>query len=191
MRTSKYFTLTAALFVLAIGVQSVAHADQFSDSGFYIGGGYGLAKMDGGDFDDDVDFPTIFAGFQILPFLGIEAAYYDFGEYGNSLISAETEGYSLALTGRIPITSTLAIFAKIGPMWSDTDFDAGPFSESYDNEELLAGAGVSFEVTDNLDIRIAYDWVDLDLDADDLSGLGSGDFESELNLLTVGLQLEF
>lgn len=179
------------LVILTAGFSATASADQFEDSGFYFGGSYGLVTVDGQDFEDENSFPQLFAGIQILPFLGIEAAHYDFGEYGNALVEADLTAYSVAVTGRIPISQTLAIFARIGPMWSEADVRSGPFSGELDSEEVFVGAGASFEIAENLDLRITYDWVDQDLNADDIDEFGTGDFSSDLNLFAVGLKVEF
>jgi opacity protein-like surface antigen len=165
--------------------------DQFDDSGFYLGAGYGLISLEGEDFDDDDNAPHLFAGYQILPFLGVEASYHDFGEYGNGLYSAEIESYSLALTGRLPLSNSLAVFARVGPMWSETEFRAGAFSADQNSEEVLLGAGLGFEVADNIDLRLSYDWVDQDLDASELEGVGNGDFNADLNILSAGIKFEF
>ena len=182
------FSLLAGLML----VPGLATAqDQFDDSGFYAGGGYGLISLQGDDFDEDDNAPHLFAGYQILPFLGVEAAYHDFGEYGNGLYSAEIESYSLALTGRLPVSNSLALFARVGPMWSETELRAGAFSADQDSEEILLGAGMEFEVADHIDLRLSYDWVDQDLDASELEGVGSGDFNADLNILSAGIKFEF
>ena len=184
-------TLIISLFTALVFVSGTATAqDQFDDSGFYVGAGYGLISLEGDDFDEDDNAPHIFAGYQILPFLGIEAAYHNFGEYGNGLYSAEIESYSLALTGRLPLSRSLALFARVGPMWSETELRAGAFTADQD-EEILLGAGMEFEVADNIDLRLAYDWVDQDLDASELEGVGNGDFNADLNMLSAGIKFEF
>jgi opacity protein-like surface antigen len=185
-------TLIISLFTALVFVSGTATAqDQFDDSGFYVGAGYGLISLEGDDFDEDDNAPHIFAGYQILPFLGIEAAYHNFGEYGNGLYSAEIESYSLALTGRLPLSRSLALFARVGPMWSETELRAGAFTADQDSEEILLGAGMEFEVADNIDLRLAYDWVDQDLDASELEGVGNGDFNADLNMLSAGIKFEF
>lgn len=191
MRSIHSIPAYVLLALTAVTFSVPATADQFEDGGFYFGGSYGLVTVDGEDFEDENSFPQLFAGIQILPFLGIEAAHYDFGEYGNSLVQADLSAYSVAVTGRIPVSQTLAIFARIGPMWSEADVRSGPFSGEVDSEEVFVGAGASFEIAENLDLRITYDWVDQDLNADDIDEFGTGDFSSDLNLFAVGLKVEF
>lgn len=187
---STQFTLLFLLSLL-LAPAALAQANQFEDQGFYLGGGYGLVTSDGDGFDEEDGAPHFFAGYQILPFLGIEGGYYDFGEYGNSLISADIESYTLALTGRIPVTNTFALFARVGPVWTETELTSGPFSTTEDSEEILVGVGMSFEISRNIDLRLAYDWVDADLDAGDLGDVGTGDFDADLNMLSAGIKFEF
>lgn len=170
---------------------SIAQADQYDDTGFYVGGSYGLVRVDDSDFDDDNDFPQLFAGYQLFPFLGIEAAYMDFGRYGSSFANAETEGWNLALTGRLPITQNVALFAKAGPFWSDTTVKVAGIRRSYDSEDFLFGAGLSFQVAENWDLRLAYDWLDTDYDASDIGNFDPDDFNSDFQMVTVGLKYEF
>ncbi len=179
------------LLATSFNLASQATADQFNDNGLYFGGAYGIARVDGGDFDDDNSVPQLIAGWQILPFLGIEGAYYDFGEYSGDFVDADAEGYSVALAGRLPLTSSLALFAKVGPLWWETDVDVGPFSDSFDGEELLFAAGVSMEVTENLDLRLSYDRVDWDLDADDFGDVSANEFDADFDMISLGLKLEF
>jgi len=188
-RTTQYTLVFLLSLFLAPAV--LAQANQFEDQGFYLGGGYGLVTADGDGFDEEDSAPHFFAGYQILPFLGIEGGYYDFGEYGNSAFSADIESYTLALTGRLPVTNTLALFARVGPVWTETDISAGPFSDSQDSEEILVGVGMSFEISRNIDLRLAYDWVDADLEASDLGDVGTGDFDADLNMLSAGIKFEF
>ncbi len=194
MRSLKKLSLSlfSLLPVLAVATfSSSVVADQFEDSGFYFGGSYGLVTVDGEEFEDDNDYGQLFAGIQILPFLGIEAAHYDFGEYGNAFASADLTAYSVAVTGRLPVSETLAIFARLGPMWTEADITAGPFRGEADSEEVFFGAGASFEIAENLDLRLTYDWVDNDLNADDIEEIGTGDFDSDLNMFAIGLKVEF
>lgn len=176
---------------LMIAASASLAQDQFDDSGFYVGGSYGLVSLEGDNFDDDDNAPKLFAGFQILPFLGIEAAYHDFGEYENPAFQAEIESYSLSVVGRLPLSNSFAVFGRLGPMWSETELRSGPFVADSDTEEVLLGAGMEFELADNVDLRLSYDWVDQDLDASDLEGVGTGDFNSDLNILSAGIKFEF
>jgi len=177
--------------VVAMAVFSPALlADQRQDSGLYLGGGIGFVSINDSDFDDDNNVPHGFVGWQITPNFGIEASYADFGDYGSDFAKIDTDGVSLAATLRLPITERFAIFGKAGQFWWEADFDAGNFSDNFDDNELFYGVGLSFEVTDNLDFRLAYDRLDIDLGS---SSIGSffGDFSGEVDILSAAIKLEF
>lgn len=176
----------AALAMFSPGVRS----DQRLDSGLYLGGGIGFVSINDSDFDDDNNVPHGFVGWQITPNFGIEAAYADFGDYGNSFASVDTDGVSLAATLRLPITERLAIFGKAGQFWWEADFDVGNFKENFDDTELFYGVGLSIEISDNLDFRLAYDRLNIDLGRSSIGPL-VGDFSGELDILSAALKLEF
>ena len=165
-------------------------ADQRNDSGFYIGGGIGFVSIDEGDFDDDNDIPQGFIGWQITPNFGVEASYADFGSYGNSFASVETDGISLSATLRLPISERFALFGKAGQFWWEADFDADNLSDKFDDTELFYGVGLSFEVTDSIDFRLSYDRLNIDVGRRSF-GPFVVNFESKLNILSAGLKLEF
>jgi opacity protein-like surface antigen len=164
---------------------------QSGDTGPFIGASYGMVRVEDSDFDDDNEFGQLYAGYQILPFLGIKASYYDFGEYGNAFANADTEATSIALTGRIPVSDAFALYAEFGPMWWETDVNVGPFSGNYDGKDLRFGTGFSFALTPNLDLQAEYNWIDVDLDDSDLVTTTPGDFDSELRTVSLGLKLQF
>lgn len=176
---------------LLLASPALAQPDQFDDSGFYLGAGYGLVSLESEDFDDDNDAAHLFAGYQILPFLGVEAGYHDFGDYGNPVYRADIESYSLAVTGQIPISNAIAVIGRLGPMWTETQFNAGGFRVDADTEEVFIGAGLAFEVAEDIDLRLTYDWIDNDLDANDLEGIGNGSFNSDLDMLSASIKFQF
>lgn len=56
---------------------------------------------------------------------------------------------------------------------------------------VTVGAGISFELSPNLDLRAEYDWIDVGLDGDDIDSTTPGDFDSELRTISLGLKLQF
>jgi hypothetical protein len=62
-----------------------------ADTPFYVGGGYGWAKLkqdvdtnDNGDFDDNEGGFTLFAGFELNDRIAFEGGYIDFGDVDDS-----------------------------------------------------------------------------------------------------------
>lgn len=162
-------------------------------SGLYLGGNYGYLKVDNeDDFDDSNDMWQGVLGYRFNNFFALEGAYSDFGEYGNSVSSAETTGYSAALKGTLPITDTVEIFAKAGQLWYETNYSVVGFKGSNDDEALFAGAGLNFNLSQNLLLSAQYTWYDVDLNADEATDGGSDtDFETDFNQASLGLEYRF
>lgn len=183
--------ILASMTGATILASDLALADQAEDHGLYLGAAWGMARVEDSDFDDDNDYGQVFVGYQILPFLGVEGAYYDFGRYGNAFASTDTEATSLAITGRLPISEMVALYANFGPVWWETDVNYGSFRGSADGEDLKFGAGISLEISPNLDLHASYDWIDVDLDSDDFDTTSPGDFDSDLRTVSIGLKFQF
>ena len=177
---------------------SVAHAQDMSthDSGLYIGGNYGYLKVDGdgddNDFDDDNDVWQGLVGYRFNQFFAIEGGYTDFGSYGNSFANAETDGYSAAVKGILPLTDQIEFFAKAGQLWYETDYSVAGFKGDTDDEALFAGAGLNFKLSEQLLLNAQYTWYDTSLDADEASeDIDDTDFDSKFNQASVGLEYRF
>lgn len=177
---------------------SVAHAQDMSThgSGLYIGGNYGYLKVDGdgddNDFDDNDDVWQGIVGYRFNPFFALEGGYTDFGHYGNSAANAETDGYSAALKGILPLTQNLEFFAKAGQIWYDTNYSIAGFDGDTDDEALFAGAGLNFKLSEQLLLNAQYTWYDTELNADDAADdLDDTDFDSKFNQASVGVEYRF
>jgi hypothetical protein len=87
----------------------------------------------------------VFAGFQFIPNLGIEAAYTDFGGYR----SASANAISLAVVGTLPLGDTWDLFARWGSTQNQTN-NAGAASHT----DMLTGFGVAYNASRNVSIRV-------------------------------------
>lgn len=191
----KKFMPIVASTVALTAFTTAANAEDMStnDSGLYLGGNYGYLKVDNeDDFDDSNDMWQGVLGYRFNSFFALEGAYSDFGEYGNSISNAETTGYSAALKGTLPITDTVEIFAKAGQLWYETDYNVAGFNGSNDDEALFAGAGLNFNLSQNLLLSAQYTWYDVDLNADEAADSGSDtDFDTDFNQASLGLEYRF
>ncbi|MCP4204601.1 MAG: outer membrane beta-barrel protein [bacterium] len=89
-------------------------------------------------------------------------------------LSADLTGFSLAVVPRWPVTDRVALFGKLG--WIDWEADIsglffGGTRETFSDGELLAGAGVRYDLESGLGVLLEYEQFDLDLDRFSL-GLG-------------------
>ena len=149
---NKIITLAAVISLASLSAYS--HADNMSNSdaaenGIYVGANYGYLKVDGDDdFDDNSDVMQGLVGYKFNKYLALEGSYINFGDYGNGLANAETDGYTAALKVMLPIVDRVELYAKGGQLWYSTDYDVVGFSGNDDGEGVFVGAGVAFKVTD-------------------------------------------
>ena len=150
-----------------------------ADNGFYLGASVGQAnlKIDDltngqladDDFDaDDTAFKLI-AGIRPLDWLGVEAAYVNFGEPEDTVVGqklkADGDGISAFAVGFLA-TGPVDLFAKVGLISWDSKI-SGSFDD--DGTDLAYGAGAQFRVL-GLSIRAEYEKFDIsDVDLDMVS----------------------
>ena len=168
----KAILFAAALLTLPV-LPAVA-----ADNGFYLGGSVGQANLkiddlsDGistADFDaDDTAFKLI-AGIRPLDWLGVEAAYVNFGEPEDTVLGqklkADGDGISAFAVGFLP-TGPVDLFAKVGLISWDSKI-GGSFDD--DGTDLAYGVGAQFRVL-SLSVRAEYEKFDIsDVDLDMIS----------------------
>jgi OOP family OmpA-OmpF porin len=168
----KAILFAAALLALPV-LPAVA-----ADNGFYLGGSIGQAnlKIDDltngistADFDaDDTAFKLI-AGMRPLDWLGLEAAYVNFGEPEDTVLGeklkADGDGISAFAVGFLA-TGPVDLFAKVGLISWDSKI-SGSFDDS--GTDLAYGAGAQFRVL-GLSIRAEYEKFEIsDVDLDMIS----------------------
>ena len=170
----KAILFAAALLTLPV-LPAVA-----ADNGFYLGGSVGQVnvKVDdvfGGslandDFDSDDTAFKLIAGIRPLDWLGVEAAYVNFGEpedtVGGFNLTAEGDGISAFAVGFLP-TGPVDLFAKAGLIAWDSKVTGASFDD--DGSDLAYGVGAQFRVL-GLSIRAEYEKFDIsDVDLDMIS----------------------
>ncbi len=175
---------------------AAALADE--DTGFYVGGGLGASSLEiDGRFvaisdevrfeldDDDVGY-KLFAGWQFLPFLGVEGGYVDFGEVddnsGGVRSEASADGWDIFLVGNLPL-GMIDLFAKAGVIAYNVDVEVrsegpgGPFSKDNSSEDFAYGAGAAVELG-SFAVRAEYEYFDV------------SEFDT-LSLWSIGLSYQF
>lgn len=130
--------------------------------GIFVGGGIGYYRVDeqdffgpGDDLDDDQVSFKVYAGGDLLPWLGVEAGYVNFGEIGGSGASLDADGWSVAAIAQLPI-GNFAPYAKAGHLWWDTDSDSASFGNP-DGHDWFGGLGLRFALTQAIDMRLEYE----------------------------------
>lgn len=159
--------------LLMMGVTGSALAQ----NGFYAGASIGQATIDGcsgiTNCDDEDTAWKIFGGWEMNQNLAFEAAWVDMGEIsgsiGASAVSAEVDGWTLAVKGILPVNDQFGVFAKFG--FVDWKIKGGGALSGVDKDgaDLMYGLGAQYMFTDQLGIFGEWEWYDIDDDVDLLS----------------------
>jgi opacity protein-like surface antigen len=139
--------------------------------GRYIGLNAGRSDFPGSGKGDAY---SLYMGGMMNQNLGLEFGATDFGNSGGR----DAYGFSLSAVGRIPLTPAFSLFGKLGGLYSRTENHSGNkdhgWGETY-------GAGVDFNVTQNLTAVLQYDRSRVKF---------SGDKE-HINTTSVGLKYRY
>jgi OOP family OmpA-OmpF porin len=172
---------------MALGLISMP-AFAADDQGFYAGAGAGQLSVDfSGDIDgtlfsfDDGDTAfRIFGGWQFNENFGLEAGYVDGGSASETFniegtdvdVDIDVTGIDLMLRGVLPVGESFFAFAQAGVIFWDADFQASALgvseSDSDSGEDLIYGAGIGFNFSENAGVRaeyMIYDISDTDVDS--------------------------
>ncbi len=140
----------------------------------------GLAVLSGSSSTSEDGFTYgITLGYQILPYLAVEASYVDLddAEYRGSAtvtdgvatadfrtqVTTESSGPALSVLGILPLPRNWEVYARAGVYFSSTDVTArlssgdvvSAASDSSNSEEFLWGAGVGYS-RDQWTVRLDY-----------------------------------
>lgn len=129
-----------------------------------------------GETDGDTGFEAR-VGYVLSEYVSFEASYLELGSmelpsFPDAGGSIDSEGYALSVLATLPL-DRFSLFGKAGNLWWESDgylgSIAGPVSYSKDGTELLLGAGVSFDVSEKIALKMEYndsgdfDWTSLGL----------------------------
>lgn len=189
-------TLTAIASIAALtSFGSFAQSNDYAvdESSFYVGGNYGYLRVEGkDDFDDDKDVWQGLLGYKFNEWVAVEGSFIDFGDYGSDVAGADTDGYTAAIKGILPLSERFSLYAKVGQLWSETEYNLGGISNEYDDESLFVGAGLSYAMTQNFLINAEYTVYDAELDADEaLDDIDDTNFETDLKQASIGVEYRF
>jgi len=182
----------ALISIGALGVTQapLASAYDFDNLGPYVGGNYGSLSVDNSDFDEDDNAYSFTLGANVLPAVGIQASYHDFGDYSGVASAVETTGYSLAAVGNLPITDTFGLYAKAGQLWWDSEYSILGADGDYSDNDFFYGVGAKLQLIENLDLLVSYDRYKIDLNSD-ASLDDSGDYDADVNFASLGVNYAF
>jgi len=185
-----YALISTGFLSSAALVQAEEYNPDSDASGIYVGGNYGYLRVDGDDeFDDDKGAYQLFVGYSLNEYIAAEGSYLDFGDYGNTLANAETDGYTLGLKLSLPVTNSIDIYARGGQLWYETDYSVLGVDGNEDDTGLFAGLGASYHLNKNLAVKVDYTVYDNDLNVDSVNS--DSDFSTDMKYASVGLEYKF
>jgi OOP family OmpA-OmpF porin len=180
MRKS-FVRIVGVAFVVALVLGFAADAQA---QGVYVGGAFSWATLDIDEvdsdlFDDNASAYKLFLGYEFPKFVGLEAGYVDFGSYDVSELEEvgggkiEADGWTAALTGRIPLGKIFTVYGKVGYFMWDAALRAAEDIEDFgeDGSDLFYGAGVRLNFG-KFSVLGEYELYDADEFGNDLFSLG-------------------
>jgi OOP family OmpA-OmpF porin len=156
--------------LLTLGITGTA----FAQNGIYAGASIGQATIDACDgitsCDDEDTSWKIFGGWELNPNIAFEAAWVDFGEIsgsmGGSAVRAETDGWSFAAKGMLPLNERFGVFGKFGMIMWDVEGSGAASGIDDDGTDLMYGIGGQYMFTKRFGIVGEWEWYDIDDDVD-------------------------
>jgi OmpA-OmpF porin, OOP family len=127
-RTRNGLKVVGPVVAIAVGLGFAGNAPA---QGPYLGGGVGATDIDIGIWGNAANQSTtytLFFGYELPKYVGVEAAWVDLGGHENTLVgnaggTLHTNGWTAAVTGRIPIVNWFSLYGKVGTFFWSTRFD--------------------------------------------------------------------
>jgi len=208
MNLARFTKSTLALITLAC-LSVTTQSDSFGfgddsdegDKGFYLALGISRISADASpefdnaklDFSDSDNAFNYRAGYMFTNWVGVEAGYYDFGEFEDSLedaandlglpntdVDLDLKGYSLQLVGNVPV-SFFDFYVKGGVVRLDGTASASAFGLNYSTSESTTEPFAAIGIELDLGTVNFFGEYSRVMDTDDI----------EIDLATVGIKLEF
>lgn len=155
---SKTPILSTSILALALGSLSMgAHASE--PTGFYAGAGVGHSMADELFADDEDLGYQVFGGYQFNPYLGVEAAYTEFGKFNlfDNVGYFKAYTWSLVAVGTVPFTDKLAGYVKGGfHRWDTRVWTTGFGRLKDDDTDPTYGLGLQYRFTGRVALRAEY-----------------------------------
>ena len=161
-------TLTKAALaatILAAGAPTMAVAD----SNLYAGASLGSASLsedfDGFDVDSSSIALRIVAGWQLNDYFSLEGGYQNFGEFEQTFdnggqpvdVSLKADGFTLGVTGTLPLSEQFALFGRAGSFFWDGDAEINDVSQARPADtNLYLGVGAKYVLSDR--VAVLGDW---------------------------------
>lgn len=162
------------LALALIGASTTAAADSWI---------YGGIQAGQADWEGETDTAVgVHVGTGILPFIGLEAGYWNFGSVGTDALTAETSAVYFAAKPSIDF-GPLHVYARAGLHSYNVAYDGslGNLLSDDDGIDIMYGVGVEYSVFPGLTVGAGYQSFKVEID----------DTSTDLNTLTVNATIHF
>ena len=135
----------------------------------YVGASLGQADI--GLSGDDTGW-KILGGYSFMEFLSVEGSYRDLGStdqtIGTTQLGLDVSSMDVFGVGHYSIGDKFDVFGKAGVAFLDleasiTDPLLGTISTSTSETEFALGVGVSYRISEKIDLRAEYETFDIDM----------------------------
>jgi outer membrane immunogenic protein len=158
----KALVLPAVALIAAMTPDS-AQAEH-DTTGFYAGASLGQAALDvNNEFDESGTAFGVSAGYQFTENLGLESTFFvsgDLSDYG----SIHTTAITLAPKLTFVFNHNFSGFVKAGLASAAVLTEEEGFEHDFDGMGWVWGIGLNYAMTQSINLRLAYEQVDADLD---------------------------
>lgn len=153
---------SALLLVSSLGTVSLPL--QAIEPGVYFGAGVGVT--DDQILQESDSGTRVFGGINITPYIGIEVAAVDLGDYANGTLTQE--GVSYEIVGYLPLSHSTDVYGKFGIF----DWEVSNGFETHTGDDTSFGVGINVKIGSNLNLR--GEWQSfLDVDGGDVDMLSA------------------
>lgn len=146
------------LLITALGLAAPALAGP----SIFAGGGAGYLRVEDDSIDgDENDFTyKVFAGLNLGDSFGLEVAYLDFGETGDTTNSLSADGVTAAAIAAIGLTDNFSLYGKGGALFWNVDRE----SENVEKDDFdpFFGVGARIDLAKLLQLRLEYERFEID-----------------------------
>lgn len=154
--------MALAVASLALGTGAV-QAEEHTGWTVGISGVFGKYKRNDGIIDDNAVGIRAFAEYRINSLLAAEASYLNSGRYSdrtpNGTARQTFDGFIASLVGYAPLgLDGIDLFGKAGYFTLNQDLSLGGEFASRRTTGLALGAGGRVALTDNIGVRLEFDW---------------------------------
>jgi OOP family OmpA-OmpF porin len=174
-----------SIALVAMLLLSCTPPSAFAESGLTIAGSVGSASLteafDGLDVDTDSTAFRFTIGWQFNDYFTLEGGYHNFGRFEQTVdvdgtpveVSLKADGFTLGVTGSLPLGERFSLFGRAGAFFWDGDADLNGVSQARpEDTNLFLGFGLSYRLTEKLELTGDWSRYELEDTESDVASLG-------------------